>query len=161
MISESDGGEGPGTLETGTIGVAPANSMRTHQSNDLLVAQARQDVISTIKGILEEDGTVPHTVEDIPDMRGALRGVGESAIWSSVLSKAINASWPPRNLGSTHFLNSGDTTESPQVTVADPRKLGLNLLQQNSGNMQAIVSTMKGLRLETHSRIVAAQLIEP
>lgn len=40
IVSESDGRERPGSLEAGTISVAPADSVCTDQSDDLLVAEA-------------------------------------------------------------------------------------------------------------------------
>ena len=40
IVSESDGGERPGSIEAGTIGVAPADSVCTDQSDDLLVVEA-------------------------------------------------------------------------------------------------------------------------
>jgi hypothetical protein len=42
VVSESDGRERPGSIEAGTIGVAPANSVRTDQSDNLLVVEAAE-----------------------------------------------------------------------------------------------------------------------
>jgi hypothetical protein len=107
--------------------VAPADSVRTDQSDDLLVVEAAESGISIISK--EKKVPVPHTVKDVPDMRSALSGIRETAIWGDILSEAINAPWPPWDFGSSHLLDGSDTSKGPQVTVADPRELDLYLLQ--------------------------------
>ena len=42
IVSESDGGERPGSFETRTISVASADSVCSDQSNDFLVAEAEK-----------------------------------------------------------------------------------------------------------------------
>ena len=88
-------------------------------------------------------------------MRSALGGVREATVRGSIFGEAINTSWPPWDLGSSHLLDGSDTSKGPQVTVADPRELGLDLFHQGSGNIQAVIGTMDGLGLEAHGGIVA------
>ena len=90
-------------------------------------------------------------------MRSALGGVREASVRGSILGEAVNPSWPPWDFGSSHLLDGGNTSKSPQVTVTDPWELSLDFLQQSSCNIQAIVCTMEGLGLETHGGIVAIQ----
>ena len=101
------------------------------------------------------EGAIPHTVENIPDMWSALGGVGETAIRGGVLGEAIDTSWPPWDLGSSHLLDGSNTSKSPQVTVTDPRELDLDLLQQNSCHIQAVVGTVDRLGFKAHGSIVA------
>ena len=49
IIGESDGRERPGSIKAGTIRVAPADSVRTDQGDDLLVIEAMESIISTSK----------------------------------------------------------------------------------------------------------------
>lgn len=116
-----------------------------------------QEQISTTKRTFSEGrkGAVPHTAEDVPDMRSALAGVRETAVRGGIFGKTINTSWPPWDLGSSHLLDGSNTTKGPQVTVADPRELRLDLLQQGSCNMQAVIGIVDGLGLEAHGSIVA------
>ena len=100
-------------------------------------------------------GAIPHTVEDIPDMRSALGGVGETTIRGGILGEAIDTSWPPWDLGPSHLLDGSNTSKGPQVTVADPRELDLDLLQQNSSYIQAVVGTVDRLGFKAHGSIVA------
>ena len=88
-------------------------------------------------------------------MRSAQSSVREASVRGGIFGEAINPSWPPWDFGSSHLLDGGNTSKSPQVTVTDPRELGLDFLQQGSCNIQAVVSTVEGLRLETHGGIVA------
>ncbi|KAJ3508430.1 hypothetical protein NMY22_g16622 [Coprinellus aureogranulatus] len=52
-------------------------------------------------------------------------------------------------------LDGGDTTESPEVTVGDPRELLLDLLHQVASDVETSVGTVKGLGFESHGSIVA------
>ena len=52
-------------------------------------------------------------------------------------------------------LNGGDTTESPEVTVAYPIKFFLYLLHNAASDVETIVGTVRGLGVEAHGRIVA------
>ena len=102
-----------------------------------------------------EEGVIPHTVEDVPDMRSTLGSIRKASIWSGVLSETIDTSWPPGDFRSSHLLDGSNAGKSPQVTVADPWELGLDLLQQSSGNPQTVVGAMNRFRLETHGGIIA------
>ena len=164
IVGESDGRERPGSVKTGTIRVAPADSVRTDQGDDFLVSKATEGVISTTKRCSRKESVLPHTVEDIPDVRSALGSIGKAAIRGSIRGEAIDTSWPPRDFRSSHLLNGGNTTKGPQVTVADPGEFGLDLLQQGSGNRQTVIGTMESLGFETHGSEVAIHfttLLEP
>ena len=88
-------------------------------------------------------------------MRSALGGVREATVWGSIFGEAINTPWPPWDFGSSHLLDGSDTSKGPQVTVADPRELSLDLFHQGSGNVQAVIGTMEGFGLEAHGGVVA------
>lgn len=57
-------------------------------------------------------------------------------------------------------LDSADTSQGPQVTIADPRELCLDFLHEIASNVETIVRAVKSLRLETHSGIVAMPTLD-
>lgn len=58
------------------------------------------------------------------------------------------------SLGSSHLLNSGNTAQSPQVSVRDPGELFLHPLNSLSSQVETVVGSMGGFRMETHGGIV-------
>ena len=59
------------------------------------------------------------------------------------------------------YLNCSYTSQCPQITMADPGEFLLNLLHEAASNVQAIVSAVESLRLETHGSIVAGDMRKP
>ncbi len=59
------------------------------------------------------------------------------------------------NARSQTDLDGSDTTESPEIAVAYPLELLLYLLHNATSDMETIVGTVRGFRLEAHGSIVA------
>ena len=133
--------------------MAPTDSVRTDQSDNLLVIEAGESRVSTTKAEWGKD-IIPHAVKDVSDMRSALGSIGKAAVRSGVLGETVDSSRPPRNFGSGHLLYGSNTSKGPQVSVANPGELGLDLLHQDSGNVEAVIGIMESLGFETHSGVV-------
>lgn len=54
-------------------------------------------------------------------------------------------------------LDSTNAGKSPEVTIANPVKLGLDLFHQCTSDVETIVCTVKSLRFEAHCSIVTAR----
>jgi hypothetical protein len=99
--------------------------------------------------------------------------VRETTIRGRVLSKTVNTTRTPWNLRAAHFLpgyelpqppqkicavidlDSSNTSECPKITIANPIKFLLYLLQYTTSNVETIVGAMESLGFETHGGIVA------
>ena len=57
-------------------------------------------------------------------------------------------------------LDSTDASKSPQVAIADPRELCLDLLHELASDVETIVRAVKRLGLETHGSIVAVVMLD-
>jgi hypothetical protein len=55
------------------------------------------------------------------------------------------------------YLNSSNSTESPQISVANPGIFFLDLFHEVSGNVQASIGSVERLGLKTHCGIVAVR----
>jgi len=97
----------------------------------------------------------PHAVEDVSQVVSSLSRVWQTTVWSGVDSKTVNATRAPGDVGASHLLDGGNTSKSPQVTVADPRELLLDLLHERTSDIQSSVSAMQGFGFETHGGVVA------
>lgn len=52
------------------------------------------------------------------------------------------------------YLNCGDTTKSPEVTIAYPGMLLLDLLHEVASDVKTVVGAVFGFRFKTHGSIV-------
>lgn len=107
VVGKGGGGEGPGTLETGAVGVAAAKSVGTGESDNLLVVEA-------------------HAVEDGAQVLLLLGAVGKTTVGSAVRDVTVVAARSPGNLGALHLLDGGDTCQGPEIGVGDPGELLCN-----------------------------------
>ena len=109
-----------------------------------------------------------------------MTGVGKTTIWGNVLCETINPTRAPWYFWASHFLqagadvkiccrpeeelnsylNGGDATERPEVTVADPREFCLDFLHQVAGDVKTGVGAVNRFGLEAHSGVVAISRIE-
>lgn len=135
VVGERGRGEGPRSVESGSVGVASAESVGTAEGDNLLVVEA-------------------HSVEDVPQVVLALGTVGQSTVRSTVVVVAVHSACSPGDLGTLGLLNGTDTGERPQVTVRDPGELLLDGLEQVSGNLETVVGAVLGFGLESHSGVV-------
>lgn len=104
VVGEDGGREGPGTLKSRSVGVASAKSVSAGEGDDLLVIEA-------------------HAVEDVTEVAAALGSIGKPAVRSAGSDVSIGTARSPWDDRALHLLNGGDTTESPQVGVSNPREL--------------------------------------
>lgn len=56
-------------------------------------------------------------------------------------------------------LNSADTRESPEVTIADPREFLLDLFHHIASDIKTVVGTVQRLGLESHSCIITGRML--
>lgn len=105
VVGQNGGGEGPGTIEAGAVGVAAAESVSTGKSNDLLVVEA-------------------HAVEDVAEMVLGLGGIGKTTIGSAGSDVTVLTAGAVGNLGAKHLLDGADTGKNPEIGVGDPWELG-------------------------------------
>lgn len=98
---------------------------------------------------------IPHAIKDVADVVSTLRGVRETTVGCALSSEAVNAARAPWDLGTTKLLDGSYTTKSPEVSIGDPGKLLLDILEEGAGDVQTIVGSVLCLRLETHGSIVA------
>lgn len=135
VVGERSRGEGPRSVESGSVGVASAEGVCATEGDDLLVVEA-------------------HSVEDVPQVVLALGTVGQSSIRSAVVVVSVHSARSPRNLGSLGLLDGTDTGKRPQVTVRDPGELLLDRLEEFSGDLETVVGAVLGFGLESHSGVV-------
>jgi len=105
VVGQNGRGEGPGTGKASPVSVAAAKGVGTGEGNDLLIIKA-------------------HTAEDLSEVGSALSSVGKTAIRSTGGRLTVRATRPVRNSRALHFLNGADTSENPEIRVADPGELG-------------------------------------
>jgi hypothetical protein len=55
-------------------------------------------------------------------------------------------------------LNGSNATEGPQIAIANPRMLLLDLLHESASDVETCVGTMEGFGFEAHCCEVAAHL---
>ena len=105
VVGHDGGGEGPGAVIAGAVGVAAAESVSTGKSNDLLIVEA-------------------HAVEDVAEMVLGLGGIRKAAIGSAGSDITVLATRAVGDLGAHHLLDGADTGKDPEIGVGDPRELG-------------------------------------
>ena len=137
LISEDSRAEVPRTVKPRPVSVRAAQSMSTNQSDNLLVVEA-------------------HAVEDIADVAVALGAVRETPVRCAAGDILVLAAGSPGDGGAAEFLDCGDAGEGPEVGVGDPRKLGLDGLEEVAGDFEAGVGAVVRFRGESHGGAVAA-----
>lgn len=93
--------EGPWSLESTASGVATTQSVSSRKSNNLLVIET-------------------HSVEDVSQVLVSLGSIRETSIRCASSDILILSSWSVWNLGTHHLLNGTNTSENPEIGVADP-----------------------------------------
>lgn len=97
----------------------------------------------------------PHAIKDIPEMIGTLGGVWETTIGSGLRGKTVDTPGAPWDMWASHLLDSGNTSQSPEITITYPRELCLDLFHELTSNVQTSVGAVQRFWLEPHSCVVA------
>jgi hypothetical protein len=113
--------------------VASSQSVSSRQGDDLLVVETKVATSGSadcqtecLNGTPRLDS--PHPVENVSQVVLSLGSVRQPTIGSAVVVVSVNSTGPPRYNRSSRLLDGTDTTESPQVSIRDPRELLLDLL---------------------------------
>lgn len=119
LIAEGGRAEVPGTVVSRAVRVAATQSMRTDQSNHLLVIET-------------------HASEDSTDVLLVLRCIGQTSIRSASSNVLVLTARSPWDSRASRLLDGGDSTQSPQVRVGDPRELLCNFILERRGHCSRV-----------------------
>jgi len=125
--------------------VAASKGMCTRESNDFLIIKAGS-LTYNLSGPQNNTNVyqhAPHAVEDISEVISTLSGIRETAIGCSMVRETIDATRTPWDVRTGHFLNGSDPCEGPEVTVAYPGELFLDLFHHTAGDLEACVGIVK------------------
>lgn len=137
VVGQGSGREGPGAVKAGAVGVAAAEGVGAREGDHGTVIES-------------------HAAKDGADVAAILGGIGQTAIRSAEGDITIGTASTVRNLRTLHLLDGANTTENPQVRVADPRESLLDGLEEVASSLETSIGTVVSFGGKAHGCAVGA-----